>query len=168
LSSIIRSISLDEQTAVIAKSVPNFSRFVRECLLRYHAVEHEAGCPVESLGGALKNGFCTPGRGRFCLKHWPSGLPDLEDWKKFQDMMKCNPKRLYESYPECNLSSLELLSHGSKDERIQAWIQRQAERRNPAQINFAGMIVEGNAKYQKKVKTESKRRFRDFLRRKNR
>jgi len=80
--------------------------------------------------------------------------------------MKCNPKRLYESYPECNLSSLELLSHGSKDERIQAWIQRQAERRNPAQIEFAGMIVEGNAKYKKRAKKKSKRRFIHYLRRK--
>jgi len=166
MSSIIRSISLDEQTAVIAKSVPNFSRFVRECLLRYHAVEHAAGCPVELVGGKLRHGLCTPSRGRFCLKHWPKGLPDMDDWTKYLSMMECNPKRLYESYPECNLSSLELLAHGSKNERILAWVQRQSERRNPAQIEFAGMIVEGNAKYKKRAKKESKRRFIHYLRRK--
>ena len=33
----VTTISLDEKTAAIAKSMPNFSHFVRECLLRHHA-----------------------------------------------------------------------------------------------------------------------------------
>lgn len=31
------TVSLDERTSAIAKSLPNFSHFVRECLLRHHA-----------------------------------------------------------------------------------------------------------------------------------
>ena len=164
MSSIIRSISLDEQTAVIAKSVPNFSRFVRECLLRYHAVEHEPGCPVERIEGELVHDLCVPGATRVCLKHWPKGLPSMDDWKKFRLMMDCPDGRLYEYYPECASDDF----RGTKDERKHLWIQRQAVRRNPAQIEFAGMVVEGNAKYKKKVRMSSKRRFLNYLRRKNR
>jgi hypothetical protein len=171
MSSIIRSVSLDEQTSVIAKSVPNFSRFVRECLLRYHAVEHQADCPVERINGEGKGlvyGLCTPSSGRICLKHWPQGMPPMDDWRKFRDMNECDPKSLYRIFPEAKLSSLDLLPHGSKSERIQAWIQHRAEVTNPAKINFNGMVVEGNAKYRKKEEKAAKRRFLDFLRRKKR
>ena len=162
MSSIIRSISLDEQTAVIAKSIPNFSKFVRECLLRYHAVEHDAGCPVERIGGGLVYGLCVPGGTRVCLKHWPKGRPTMDDWKKFRLMHECPPKRLYEYYPDVGSDDF----NGTKVERIDQWIQRQAVRRNPAQIEFAGMVVDGNAKYQRKQKKNARMRLLAFLRRK--
>lgn len=81
-------------------------------------------------------------------------------------MNECDPKTLYRSYPECNLTSVELLAHGTKTERILAWIHHRAEVSNPAKIDFNGMVVEGNAKYRKKEEKAAKRRFLDFLRRK--
>lgn len=163
MSSIIRSISLDEQTAVIAKSIPNFSRFVRECLLRYHAVDHEGICPTETIEGQLTHDLCVPAPGRLCLKHWPHGNPTLSDWKIFREMMETPDHRLYDSWPQQQLSRDEF--RGTKEERKHQWIQHMAKLHNPAKIEFAGMVVEGNAPKRSKSKDRRSaiRRLRAFL-----
>jgi hypothetical protein len=43
MSRRIKTVALDDQSAKIAESLPNFSHFVRECLFR-HAVHHTAEC----------------------------------------------------------------------------------------------------------------------------
>jgi hypothetical protein len=48
MSRIIKSIALDEQTAKIADTLPNFSHFVRECLYR-HAVSNTLECSRDKI-----------------------------------------------------------------------------------------------------------------------
>ena len=75
----VTTVSLDEQTAAIAKSMPNFSHFVRECLLRHHASSvNQDDCNYvkqERFGNR-----CVPRvRGRpTCFICWPHGRPSQE------------------------------------------------------------------------------------------
>jgi len=144
MSSIIKSISLCPKTAGIAKSIPNFSRFVRECLFRYYALEHGAECPVEKMEGTLIFGVCVPGASRICMKHWPDGRPMMKDWRKFREMNeRMDPREKYKlSTPEGNKTPRE-------------WIAWKAELANPRMIDFANLVVEGNRKPEKKRKPRS-------------
>ena len=51
----VTTISLDEKTAQIAKQMPNFSHFVRECLLRHHADSLNR----DDAGGPSRRGLAT-------------------------------------------------------------------------------------------------------------
>lgn len=80
----ITTISLDEKTAVIAKQLPNFSHFVRECLLRHHAQSmNRDDCPfnkVERFGNR-----CVPRvhQRPHCFVCWPNGKPSEELVKSY-------------------------------------------------------------------------------------
>ena len=147
LSSIIKSISLDPQTAQISKGIPNFSRFVRECLLRYDALHREPICQVERMEYELTHDRCIPNPERICMKHWPYGPPKMKDWRLFRCMIEMaivQPDLLYETYRDQALSRVEWT--GSKEERCQLWIDERAKLANTRQIDFADMKVTGNAK----------------------
>jgi len=121
VSSIIRSISLDTKTAKIAKRVPNFSKFVRQCLLQWEAIRHSPDCPVERLGHGLVGDHCVPAPTRVCLKHWPVGTPRID--------------RLLRGWPH-------LADFNCPEE----WIQHRAELVNDESIDFTTIEIEGNAK----------------------
>jgi len=73
--SVIKSVSLDEKTAHIARNLPNFSHFVRECLLRHELGESRLEChwgkPKQFLGRCNPN---TVNRAH-CFICWPLGRP---------------------------------------------------------------------------------------------
>jgi hypothetical protein len=75
----VTTVSLDEKTAAIAKNMPNFSHFVRECLLRHHASSlNQDECPhirQERFGNR-----CVPRvKGRpVCFVCWPHGRPSQD------------------------------------------------------------------------------------------
>jgi len=75
------SVNLDEETAAIAKSMPNRSAFIRECLRRWanaQATNHIH--PTESPR-------CYPhSRNGVCPLCWPNGIPSVEDWKYYREM----------------------------------------------------------------------------------
>lgn len=75
----ITTISLDEKTAHIAKQMPNFSHFVRECLLRHHANSlnrDECGWSKQERFGNR----CVPRvKDRpTCFVCWPHGRPSQD------------------------------------------------------------------------------------------
>ena len=73
--SVIKSVSLDEKTAHIARNLPNFSHFVRECLLRHELGESRLEChwgkPKQFMGR------CNPitVNRAHCFICWPFGRP---------------------------------------------------------------------------------------------
>jgi len=78
---IIKSVSLDERTAQIAKELPNFSHFVRECLYRHAITVNSEVCDRDSMGfrGIDR---CNPMVQPVCFVCWPQGAPPLEAIKK--------------------------------------------------------------------------------------
>ena len=75
----ITTISLDEKTAHIAKQMPNFSHFVRECLLRHHADSLNR----DDCGWTKQERFgnrCVPRvKDRpTCFVCWPNGRPSQD------------------------------------------------------------------------------------------
>lgn len=77
---IIKSISLDHDSAQIADTLPNFSHFVRECLYR-HAVQGATEC-TEPKPDRF-NGRCNPLNGKQCFVCWPHGNPPIEAVKQW-------------------------------------------------------------------------------------
>ena len=99
MSNRIKSINLDEMTEPIAASISanggNFSKFVRECLIRYHA---ETGGAMmckrglitltdfEERTGITQDRLCRPfsnGRRGRCVVCWPTGAPSADDWRAY-------------------------------------------------------------------------------------
>jgi len=142
MTSIIKSISLDVKTAMIAKRVPNFSRFVRECLMRWEAIQRSPDCPVERLGhtGAIHGNHCTPSPTRICLKHWPNGTPRMEDWREFRSMVE------FDGFHQDRDRLLQAWDFLADFKSPEEWLQHRAEITNHVQIDFDDMIIEGNAK----------------------
>jgi hypothetical protein len=88
MSSIIKSIALDEKSAEIARSLPNFSHFVRECLFRHAATLH-AECDRPKDWAGTKR--CNPSNQPTCWSCWPNGAPPLTAIKQFrQDGLSVN------------------------------------------------------------------------------
>ena len=81
MSRIIKSIALDDQTARIAESLPNFSHFVRECLYR-HAVTTTLECSRDQTW--LDTERCNPTVQPICFSCWPNGRPPNEAIKQFR------------------------------------------------------------------------------------
>ena len=95
----IKSINLCDTTEPIANSISanggNFSKFVRECLNRYHAQTGGAMSCTRGLRdltelqvkiGTPKDRLCRPygqGRGGRCIVCWPVGAPVKEDWAEY-------------------------------------------------------------------------------------
>jgi hypothetical protein len=88
MSSIVKSVALDEKSAAIAQSLPNFSHFVRECLFR-HAASLHAECNREKEWAGTKR--CNPSTQPTCWSCWPNGSPPLKAIKQFrQDGLSVN------------------------------------------------------------------------------
>lgn len=103
----VTTISLDEKTAAIAKSMPNFSHFVRECLLRHHAsLMNVDECPfnrVERFGDR-----CVPRvlNRPHCFVCWPHGKPSETLVKNFlahQDLERLDEATKIENWQLLNL-----------------------------------------------------------------
>ena len=80
MSSVVKSVALDEQTAAIAESLPNFSHFVRECLYR-HATMFHAECTKEKSWRGTDR--CNPLIQPTCWSCWPNGAPPLSAVKQW-------------------------------------------------------------------------------------
>lgn len=159
MSSRITTISLDEQTDKIKDRIPNFSKFVRQCLLRWDALARSPDCPVERLGHPLVGNHCVPAPTRICLKHWPHGSPRREDWKEFRHMLE------FDSFHMDRDRLLDAWPHLSQFNCPEEWIQHRAEIANVAQIEFDDMELSGNAKPKKDRRKGKKRRsIRQLLR----
>lgn len=153
MSSIIKSISLDPKTANIARRVPNFSKFVRECLLRWDAIQRSPDCPVERLGHPLTGDMCVPAPTRICLKHWPDGVPRMEDWREFRNMIE------FDGFHQDRDRLLQGWPFLEEFECPQEWILHRAEMCNHAQIDFDDLDIEGNAKPTARAKKSRIRRL---------
>ena len=80
MSRIIKTVALDEQSASIAKELPNFSHFVRECLYR-HAIRNDLECPrPKTFRGTDR---CNPLMQPVCFSCWPNGSPGPDAVKQF-------------------------------------------------------------------------------------
>ena len=143
LTSIIKSISLDPQTAELARNVPNFSRFVRECLIRHHLKDGgEWGlCKRESQDEKLP--MIKPR----CLKCWPAGPPAQEDWRNY-----VRQPRTHDPYGKKLSVYMREDNPAFMDHEL---VQAQALAANPALFTFDDMIIEGNAKPKKRAKRRS-------------
>ncbi len=147
MSSRITTIALDDHTHAIKQRMGgNFSKFVRECLLRYDAIVYDVECPVERIEGQLYGKLCTPSSGRVCLKHWPHGRPQMADWKIYKDMV------IMERKPEQSLRTWPFLSDY---ESPQAWILKRSKLTNPPVFSIEDIDVKGNAKPEKSKKRSS-------------
>tara|TARA_R100001463_G_C3542616_1_gene222484 strand:- start:2174 stop:2587 length:414 start_codon:yes stop_codon:yes gene_type:complete len=103
----VTTISLDEKTAAIAKSLPNFSHFVRECLLRHHASQMNVDeCPFnkqERFGNR-----CVPRvhQRPHCFVCWPHGKPSEELVKNYmahQDLNRLDEATRIQNWQLLNL-----------------------------------------------------------------
>ena len=77
---IIKSVSLDEDTAKIADTLPNFSHFVRECLYR-QALQKATECNEPKT--ERFNGRCNGLTQQNCFVCWPSGKPPRDAVKQW-------------------------------------------------------------------------------------
>jgi len=162
MSSIIKSISLDLKTSHIAKRVPNLSKFVRECLLRWDAIQRSPDCPVERMGHGLVGSHCVPAPTRICLKHWPHGTPRMEDWREFRSMVEFDE---FHQDRDRLIKGWDFLEEFNCPEE---WIQHRAKMCNLEQIEFDDLEIEGNAKPTRRAKTPKIRRLWAVLWSKNR
>ena len=103
----VTTISLDEKTAVIAKSLPNFSHFVRECLLRHHAQSmNQEDCPfnrVERFGHR-----CVPRvhNRPHCFVCWPHGKPSetlVKNYLSHKDLNRLDEATKTENWQLLNI-----------------------------------------------------------------
>ena len=80
----VTTVSLDEKTLVISKTLPNFSHFVREALLRHHATTlNQSGCPYEVKEHFLDRCIPRPHNRPHCFTCWPFGKPSESTVKRF-------------------------------------------------------------------------------------
>jgi len=142
LSSIIKSISLDPQTAELASRIPNFSRFVRECLIRHHYTKEGINiqCMREDDESQLCNPYSTV-KGR-CVSCWPAGPPPNPAWSSY-----CRKPLWTES------GSLLLDPNPAYMDHV--LVQEAAEEANPPVFSFEDMTISGNAKPTKKERRVS-------------
>lgn len=142
MTSIIKSISLDPKTAELAQQVPNFSRFVRECLIRHHLSEggEWVQCKREGEDGKL----CLPMVKPRCLKCWPAGPPPHEAWVAYVRKPQTHDPYGKKLGPYARTYNPDYMDH--------VLVQEAALEVNPALFSFKDMIVEGNAKPAKRPK----------------
>ena len=81
----ITTVALDDKSAEIAKSMPNFSHFVRESLYRYSASQLKAEeCPNPKWQESQRCNPLAINRGH-CFICWPGGRPEKALVKLFLD-----------------------------------------------------------------------------------
>jgi len=149
MPSIIKSISLTPITADLADNIPNFSRFVRECLIRHHLKDGgEWGlCKRENPESKL----CLPMVKPRCLKCWPAGKPPAEDWSNYVRQPRTHDpygKKLSPYMAEPNPLYL--------DHDV---VQAAALEANPRLFSFEDMKIQGNAKPTTREKKSKIRRL---------
>jgi len=94
----VSSVSLCEETYPIAKSMPNFSSFVRECLRRWRNEQlSDQGRhlqPIEILNNVtgISETICNPfSHNGLCVMCWPHGGPKMEDWGEYRKSNVSSP-----------------------------------------------------------------------------
>ena len=148
MSSIVKSISLDARTATIAQRIPNLSRFVRECLMRYDIAEgaRDYGCEREE-GGRL----CMPYKAAYpgrCIVCWPAGPPDKPSWSTY--LRPTNEAAGMQWRDETGR-----LRYDNPHHMDHEWLQSMAEKINPPLFPLEGLKTSGNAKPKSKPKSRS-------------
>lgn len=171
MSSRITTISLDDRTVQIKNKMGgNFSKFVRECCLRWDALHNSQVCEIAEkidLGllaeGVLYGGLCTPSPTRWCMSCWPDGKPAMDHWRKYKEMLKC-----VERYPsqrqvgEVYEDKLTYYFPEMKNwDQPQDWIQAQAKVANGELFSVANIDLEGNAKPHDR--STSKKKSKSFI-----
>jgi len=152
MSSRVTTISLDEDTEKIKKRIPNFSKFVRECLLRWDAVQRDPVCRTErAFPESIIGDHCIPAPNRVCLKHWPNGNANMQDWREFRQMIDA------EEQGHDFKTSLTWPFLSEFDFNPRYWIQHRAEMVNMPMIEFDGIELEGNAKPENDKRRRKKR-----------
>ena len=186
----IKSVALDDTTEPIAAHIisngGNFSKFVRECLIRYHA---ETGGAMNCRRGLEDNPIfpadrlCRPFMKTRCIKCWPVGAPPEKAWAEYTHGPTRTETRIrdHNNLPDDPAGSASFLtdtSHplfpgwyaeGEKYEYVifqqhenfndHEWILAEAERFNPPLFDLSDLDVKGNAKPVKK-----RRRRRSLIR----
>lgn len=191
MTSRIKSISLDETTEKIASMISsnggNFSAFVRECLIRYHAQTGGAmNCRRDIQEGKHfpADRLCRPFLSNRCIKCWPVGEPEREAWTEYTrgpsrwETRIHNDSNLPGDHPGTSArysdpEHADFAGWYSVGEKYKvqvfresehfnnhAWIQAEAERINPPLFDLEGLEFKGNAKPAKM----SRRRRRSLIR----
>ena len=132
----VTTISLDEKTAAIAKQMPNFSHFVRECLLRHHAnsINRDECQYIRQERFANR---CVPiVKGRpVCFVCWPNGRPsqdlvtsylrDHQDIKRLDRETKAENWELLDINPNITVQkSAEIASNGGGKRHRRRFLSR--------------------------------------------
>ena len=129
----VTTISLDEKTAAIAKSLPNFSHFVRECLLRHHAASmNQDDCPFNKQ--ERFEGRCVPRvvNRPHCFVCWPHGKPSEELVKSYiahKDLKRLDEATKIENWQLLNIDqgiSVQETKEEKKLAKISLWKRIQA------------------------------------------
>lgn len=143
MASIIKSISLDPQTAQLASQVPNFSRFVRECLIRHHLDSGGEWGQCKRVDEEAK--LCIPTVKPRCMKCWPGGPPSPEAWSDYVR----KPSNMQSKYA----------SNPNPDYMDHILVQENAQDNNPALFSFEDMKIQGNAKPATRIRKSKIRRL---------
>ena len=113
---IVRSISLDHKTDLLAQEKSNFSRWVREQLLSETIYAMKCIFPNDDQGESLE--ICNGMKKPRCTICYPVAPPDRNEWKLFRGS-KMTPDELRsiiaEKYEKVPLE-LELLAESSVNE----------------------------------------------------
>jgi len=188
MSSKIKSISLDDTTDKIAAHIQsnggNFSAFVRECLIRYHA--QTGGAMMCRRGTELSkhhppDRLCRPYLPNRCIKCWPVGEPTREAWADYTHGPERTEtrKRTHSNLPDNPAGTAKFLTDpddpmfpgwyaaGEKYEVVtyaehehfndHVWIQAEAERINPPLFDLTELNIKGNAKPAKTTRPRHRR-----------
>ena len=134
--SVIKTVALDEETAKIAKSLPNFSHFVRECLYRYASNLSVSDCTRETFD--KYQGKCNPFIQPVCFSCWPYGAPPKEKVKQFlQDNLSMTWLQEQAKFENREMIDLTNVNTNKKT------------RKSPSKVGFFASIRQ---KYRQKVK----------------
>ena len=137
MSSIIKTVSLDENSAKIAKELPNFSHFVRECLYRYASNMSVGECTREKL--ERFKGNCNPFTQPVCFACWPNGAPPMGSVKQYnQDNLSI--EWLQEQAKFANRDMIDLTNVNTTPKKRE---------KRPSKVGFFAQI---RAKYRDKLK----------------
>jgi len=186
MSSRIKSISLCEITEPIAQAISsnggNFSKFVRECLIRYHAATEGSLQCKRGIEFTDNDRLCRPFIQNRCIVCWPAGEPTREDWRKYTKGPTRREKAIHKftNTPGNHPGTSAIYSDSTHPDFVgwyqegdiydvtvftespffndHSWIQDQARAANPPLFDLKNLPVQGNAKPAK-----SRRRRRSTL-----
>jgi len=165
MSNRIKSVNLCDETEPIADHIManggNFSRFVRECLIRYYAeTQGGAFCPRKYDGGE-EPPLCNPHHERRCVTCWPAGKPLTVDWASYR-----RAPRLHQGTRQSTVEvhgveqwkagdTYTRTIPGSEHFNDHVWIYEQALAANPPLFDMKDLKIKGNAKSAPRKKKRS-------------